>query len=67
MIHFIPDGEENLHQQSQDCRCNPEFDLDEKSGEMVWFHIPLTVDLSTPGMQSWPVTILILLFIVFAL
>jgi hypothetical protein len=61
MIHFIPEGEENLHSQSQDCKCDPVFDLDENSGEMVWFHIPLTVDLSTPGIAGWPVRVLLLL------
>jgi hypothetical protein len=61
MIHFIPEGEENLHKKEQDCKCDPVFDLDENTGEMVWFHIPLTVGISTPGMQQWPVRVLLLL------
>ena len=63
MIHFLPEGEEGLHEQSQDCKCNPVFDLDEESGEMVWFHLPLTIDLSTPGMQQWPLLFLLLLMV----
>lgn len=65
MIHFIPEGEENLHTQSQDCKCDPVFDLDEISGEMVWFHIPLTVGISTPGMRQWPLRICLIILIIF--
>lgn len=45
MIHFIPEGEEQLHEENQNCKCDPVFDLDEKTGEMVWFHIPLTCEI----------------------
>lgn len=45
MIHLIPPGEENLHIESEDCECNPEFSVDEKSGEMIYTHLPLDVEI----------------------
>ncbi len=44
MIHLIPPGEETLHTQAEDCDCNPQFELDDETGEMVWIHLPLTID-----------------------
>lgn len=63
MIHFLPEGEESLHERSQDCKCNPVFDLDEETGEMVWFHLPLTLNLSTPGMPGLGLLILLFLLV----
>lgn len=51
MIHAIPPGEESLHEESSECDCNPHFEVDKESGEMVWYHLPLTFEISTPGMQ----------------
>lgn len=36
--HIIPEHELDLHQQSQDCRCEPLLHIDDESGEMVWQH-----------------------------
>jgi hypothetical protein len=36
--HIIPNTEIDLHQQSQDCICEPLLKIDEESGEMVWMH-----------------------------
>ena len=36
--HAIPEQEKELHEESQDCICEPEFVLDDESGEMVWKH-----------------------------
>lgn len=45
MIHLIPPGEEHLHIKSPDCECDPEFNVDEESGEMVYTHLPLDADI----------------------
>lgn len=41
MTHHIPPTEKELHTEDQDCECNPIFQLDELSGEMVWIHLPM--------------------------
>lgn len=44
MIHFIPPYEEDLHTESEDCPCEPKFEVDAESGEMCWIHLPLKND-----------------------
>lgn len=36
--HVIPEGEEDEHVESSDCKCEPTFHVDKESGEMVWKH-----------------------------
>ena len=37
-LHIIPEHEQELHIQEQDCNCEPELKIDEENGEMVWMH-----------------------------
>ena len=37
-VHIIPETEIELHEESQDCLCEPAFMMDEETGEMVWAH-----------------------------
>ena len=37
--HIIPEDEDDEHIESPDCPCEPNFILDEESGEMIWRHI----------------------------
>lgn len=43
--HIIPEHEIDEHEQSEDCRCEPELSIDDESGEMVWIHNILNFDL----------------------
>jgi hypothetical protein len=43
-IHIIPEHEKDKHTESPDCACEPEFLLDEETGEMVWAHQILDYD-----------------------
>lgn len=36
--HLIPEGEEDKHIELPECECDPEFRMDEDSGEMIWVH-----------------------------
>lgn len=37
-IHVIPEHEKELHEESEDCICEPELKIDDESGEMIWLH-----------------------------
>ncbi len=37
-LHVIPEYEKDLHTEDQNCICEPNFILDDESGEMVWAH-----------------------------
>lgn len=42
-MHIIPPSEFDLHEQSSQCKCEPVFEIDDLTGELYWFHIPLSV------------------------
>lgn len=37
-LHVIPEDEKELHEESQDCMCEPQLIMDKESGEMVFAH-----------------------------
>jgi hypothetical protein len=37
-IHIIPESEKEKHIEDAECVCEPNFEIDDESGEMVWVH-----------------------------
>ena len=48
-VHVIPEHELDKHTESPECVCEPEFLLDDESGEMVWAHQILDYDSLLSG------------------
>lgn len=52
MIELIPPGEELLHEKGSTCVCVPVVNIDAETGELIITHIPLMVEISTPGIEK---------------
>lgn len=49
--HEIPVLETDLHIASEFCNCQPVGELDEETGEFVYYHIPLKNDQIIEGLN----------------
>lgn len=39
-IHFVPEGEEDEHEESMHCKCGPEILYNSEYHRFVWYHHP---------------------------